>query len=685
MSEAGHLSWGHKDLTVEFEWDDHSFVRIASVEAGGPGSSTIVCPRTPLIEIRTVSEGPTWPGGRVTDTVIGSQLRYVDHRSQVNGTRHDLEIDLLDSASGVAVRFEVRSHSGVSAFQARASVRNISAEEIVLLEVSSLVVGFSWDRSTVRLFQGDSAWTAEHRWRSYALTPHLLPELPNGREALWVRSEGNWSTGTHVPMGVLSTEAGLSAAWEVASPSSWRWGVSGLAGGGLAVAMEGPSDAEGLWSQSLEAGDAFTTVWASMSVAVGQWQRAVAVLTQHRRAERTPHWAFQSAPVVFNDYLKALEGDPTEATLEPLILSAAEAGAEVFCIDAGWYDDAKDGWWRSVGAWQPSNTRFPSGLERVLGRIRESGMIPGLWVEPEVVGVESPLVGQLPQEAFFCRRGERLEEAGRYHLDFSHPAARRHLDVTIDRLVALGAGYFKFDYNIQGAHGTDTFHRAPGGGRLEHARSYLDWIETILKRHPDILIENCASGGMRADAETLKHFQLQQSSDNEDTAMVLPISAASLMAIPPEQLAMWCYPDPGTSPAETRMALAAATVGRFHLSGTVSALNNTQQKLLHLAIAAHKEFRGELFDSEPVWPCGLPTWDATNVVFGVRAATRTRIVVARRLGGEESIRVPLENAPRRVVSVLGHEDGDGWVWEDAEQCLVVRLGEIRSAMVLDLF
>ena len=39
----------------------------------------------------------------------------------------------------------------------------------------------------------------------------------------------------------------------------------------------------------------------------------------------------------------------------------AEVGAEIFCIDAGWYDDGGD-WWPSVGEWQPSTTRFPGGL-----------------------------------------------------------------------------------------------------------------------------------------------------------------------------------------------------------------------------------------------------------------------------------------------------------------------------------
>jgi alpha-galactosidase len=62
----------------------------------------------------------------------------------------------------------------------------------------------------------------------------------------------------------------------------------------------------------------------------------------------------------------------------------------------------------------------------VLDRIRAEGMVPGLWLEPEVVGVHSPVVEQFPPEALFVRNGERVVEQGRYHLDLCHPSALKH-------------------------------------------------------------------------------------------------------------------------------------------------------------------------------------------------------------------------------------------------------------------
>jgi hypothetical protein len=110
------------------------------------------------------------------------------------------------------------------------------------------------------------------------------------------------------------------------------------------------------------------------------------------------------------------------------------------------------------------------------------------------------MADRLPADAFFCRRGRRVAEAGRYHLDLRHPAARAHPDGTVDRLVEdLGVGYFKFDYNINPGPGTDVGGTSAGEGMLGHNRAHLDWLEALLDRHPYVIIENCASGPMRSD------------------------------------------------------------------------------------------------------------------------------------------------------------------------------------------
>lgn len=78
-------------------------------------------------------------------------------------------------------------------------------------------------------------------------------------------------------------------------------------------------------------------------------------------------------------------GKPTTEAEFPLIDAAAEAGCEYFCIDCGWYADGD--WWDSVGEWKESRRRFPNGVREVTDYIRKKGMIPGVWLELEVMGI----------------------------------------------------------------------------------------------------------------------------------------------------------------------------------------------------------------------------------------------------------------------------------------------------------
>ena len=92
----------------------------------------------------------------------------------------------------------------------------------------------------------------------------------------------------------------------------------------------------------------------------------MARLTACRRAIRREHDDHRRLPVIFNDYMNTLMGDPTTERLLPLIAAAAETGAEYFCIDSGWYAGLGEGWWDTVGAWKPSVTRFTNGIAEVL-------------------------------------------------------------------------------------------------------------------------------------------------------------------------------------------------------------------------------------------------------------------------------------------------------------------------------
>jgi alpha-galactosidase len=515
----------------------------------------------------------------------------------------------------------------------------------------------------------------------------------DSRAALSLTGRGSWPTSGHLPMGAATTRGeGHAWIWQIESPAGWRWDL-GENRHGTHLALNGPTDAEHQWRAGLEPGAEFTTVPGVLALGSGL-DDAFGALTSYRRAVRRPHPDHTGLPVVYNDYMNTLMGDPTTEKLLPLIDAAAEAGAEYFCIDSGWYDDDTVGWWDSVGEWLPSRRRFPDGgIRAVLDRIRERGMVPGLWLEPEVVGVRSPVASQLPPEAFFQRDGVRLSEQGRHQLDLRHPAARAHLDRTVDRIVASwGVGYLKLDYNIVIDPGTcgpsDT---APGAGLLGHARAYLDWLSGVLDRYPHLVVENCASGGMRMDGATLAVTQLQSTSDQQDPMRYPAIAASAPTAVPPEQGAVWAYPQPGYDDTLNAFTLGGALLGRIHLSGHLDRMSPHQLALVRDAVAVYKTIRTDLVGAVPFWPLGLPGWTDEWLAMGLHApdSPMAYLSVWRR-GGKADLRLSIRRlAGSEVTAEILHPlrtggsaawDGDGLKVSlpDVPGVLLIRLTAVRA-------
>lgn len=273
----------------------------------------------------------------------------------------------------------------------------------------------------------------------------------------------------------------------------------------------------------------------------GGFEAAIGQLTAYRRRIRRPNDDNRELRIIFNDYMNCLWGSPTTEKLLPLIDAAAEAGCEYFCIDAGWY--APGEWWDGVGEWLPSSERFPEGIKYVLDYIRGKGMVPGLWLELEVMGINSPKLADTDDSWFFLRHGKRVMDRSRYQLDYRNPKVVAHADEVIRRLVEdYGVGYIKMDYNINAGIGTEAAADSFGDGLLQHNRAYLAWLDRIFARYPELVIENCSSGGMRMDYAMLSRHSIQSTSDQENYVNYAAIAAASPSALTPEQSAIWSYP-----------------------------------------------------------------------------------------------------------------------------------------------
>ena len=596
------------------------------------------------------------------ESVTGGRLRYVAHEARSQGAWHELRVSLRDDATMLSVEVVYRVLVGVGVVRSWARLANGGTSPVTLESVTSLLAsglgGPGGDLADVDIMWAENDWLGEGRWQHRALRD-ALPDLgrsqhgsdPRGRLAF--TSAGSWSSGTYLPMGAaVNRVSGHAWVWQVEHCGAWHWQVGEHTGrragashaGGLAtsayLAVLGPTDMEHHWRVVLGPGESFETVPAALAVSADGFEDAVGRMTGYRRASRRAHPDHSRLPVIFNDYMNTLMGDPTTERLLPLVSAAARAGAEYFCIDSGWYNEVGEPWWDTVGAWAPSKSRFPAGIAEVLERIRAEGMVPGLWLEPEVVGCNSPVAGQLPVAAFFTRGGQRVVEQGRYQLDFTHPAATAHMDRVVDLLVGeLGIGYLKMDYNINIGAGTDRGGVSEGEGLLAHNRAFCAWVDRLLDRHPGLTVESCASGGMRTDHALLSRFQLQSTSDQQDFLRYPPIAAAAPVAITPEQAAVWAYPQPEWTDDEIAFSMCSALLGRVHLSGHLDRMSPSQQRLVAEAVTVYRRARADICRAVPFWPLGLPGWDERWSCLGLRApgtiylAVWHRGAIGARLGG----------------------------------------------------
>ncbi|MEU4689633.1 alpha-galactosidase [Actinoplanes sp. NPDC023714] len=599
---------------------------VINTPADGP--ATVAGSGQPLVEVLVAGEGRDHVSRRFSETSVGRRLRVTAATPEL--------IEQRDDRTGLTVRLHL--HRTAGGVRAHTTVTNDGPAPVLLLGVTSLVVGLPDTPDDLDLLTGDSEWLGEGRWTRRPLRDvvpdlHLRSHGQDGRGCHTMISSGTWSTGTHLPAGAVG-----NLHWQIEHNGPWRFEV-GERRDGVYVALLGPTDIDHQWRQWLAPGESFATVPVSVAASLEG-------LTAHRRS-LAPR---SDGKVVFNDYMNTLMGDPTTAKLLPLIDAAAAAGAEVFCVDAGWYDDDAD-WWDSVGEWQPSQTRFPRGIEEVIGRIRGHGMVPGLWLEPEVIGVRSPMAGKLPDAAFLQRGGVRVVEHGRYHLDLRHPAAVAHLDEVVDRLIEqLGVGYFKLDYNIDPGAGTDLAGDSPGAGLLGHNRAHLAWLSALTDRHPGLVLENCASGAMRADQATLGRTHLQSTSDQQDFRLYPPIAVAAPFTILPEQAANWAYPQPDMTDEGIAFTMCTGLLGRLYLSGRLDAMSPAQRALVGEGVTAYQTIRTDLPDSVPFWPLGLPRWDDPWLSLGLRAGGTTYLGVWRR-AGDDVVGLPLPHLAGREIDI----------------------------------
>lgn len=611
------------------------------------------------------------PGGWCAgSTLRGSPeqhlLRFVDQ--QVTRSRLGASVEtVMARDSGVRVVHRLEWHRGEQGLRSWTRLENGSDAAVSVEMLASFCLGgitpFAADEATGRLFlhRYRSNWSNEGRPVVDSLETLSMERSWAG---IGTRTERIGSIGSLPVNGwfphVAVEDRGAGVTWAVQLCHNGSWQIELQRCDDTVSLSGGQADKlYGHWSKTLQPGAAYEGPEARLTVVAGNAEDAATRLVAMQEADfRSQPRVERALPVVFNEWCTSW-GNPTQVNLEKLADRLKGSGVRYLVIDAGWTgrpDGGTGGGGQAGnGDWLVDRKKFPRGLRAAADAIRARGLIPGLWFEFEVTTEGAKVYNETGH--LLRLDGRPVTQGGRRFWDLRDPWVVNYLTRKVIRRLKEGNfGYLKVDYNDTIGYGCDGA-ESPGEGLRAHLEAVRAFFKRIRSALPDLVIENCASGGHRLEPSMQALCAMGSFSDAHESVEI-PIIAAQLQRqILPAQSQIWCTLRSMDDARRLIYSLAACFLGRMVLSGDVHDLDPVQWALVQRGIELYQRCTALIRDGHSRLyremgrshrhPEG---WQAV-VRYGKSA--KTALVVIHRFGGTLAapIRVPL--------------DGQGWSIEES--------------------
>lgn len=238
----------------------------------------------------------------------------------------------------------------------------------------------------------------------------------------------------------------------------------------------------------------------------------------------------------------------TEESILRDVELAHELGCEVYMMDAGWYGKGPDSrrsqhyYTRFMGDWVPGEW-FPRGLKPMIDAIKNRGMLFGLWLEPEALGLESETYRQHPD--WIAKRegrpqGHALE---RLTLDLTQTQVAQWLESELHRMIReYDVDVIRFDGAPMWHHLGERHHEGFNENTIwRHYETLYGIMERMRDRFPNLLIENCCGGGGRLDLGMLSRSHRTQITDYAGTPGNIKVLNGLSLMLPPEYCLVWPF------------------------------------------------------------------------------------------------------------------------------------------------
>lgn len=512
---------------------------------------------------------------------------------------------------------------GASAFYQKVNLT--ATEKICITDFYSFfpLVGYSgMENEDYRLSYRRNRWEAEGQWYESAIKDLGFVEYTRmpSLNKFTVSAVSSQTTGAFYPSMILKHRpSGKTWFLENEADGCWFMELSEYRSflmDEMSLCLSGGDAEERALSyrQTLEKGECRETPRSLFAVSNGKCPITREIYTAKRSV---CEYSVRETTVCFNDYMNCRWANLDWESEKALIDCASEINADYFIIDDGWFL-YKNEIGNRLGDWNTDGEVFGEiGLKGVIEYIRSKGMKAGIWIEFEVAGKNS-VIYQNHRDWLLTVCGDLFGSESRYFLDFRKKEVWEYLFERVQAVYDLGIRYIKTDYNDSYSE-TDAKNGERRFGLYENYNAIRAFYRELKRRFPDMILENCASGGKREDDGMLKNFDLQSISDQEHYANYPSVICGTYINALPEKIGVWCMPYPARfrerekplaeiappKDEEVIFNLVNGMSGLMCVSTALYLLSDGQKALVKEALESYKTVFPILCGGYPQYPLGL--------------------------------------------------------------------------------
>ncbi|MBR6365073.1 MAG: alpha-galactosidase [Lachnospiraceae bacterium] len=238
-------------------------------------------------------------------------------------------------------------------------------------------------------------------------------------------------------------------------------------------------------------------------------------------------------PVLLNNWEATYFDFNTEKLLD-IARTASKSGIEMLVMDDGWFGNRFDDH-RALGDWVVNEEKLPGGLSYLVSEVNKLNMKFGIWFEPEMVCPDSNLFRAHPDWAIQIPDRENTTLRWQYVLDITRSEVLDYVWASLCKVLkSANIEYVKWDMNraLTNIGSKDLPADRIGEFFHRYTLAVYELQRRLVSEFPDLLLENCSSGGGRFDPGMLYYSPQIWCSDDTDAIERLKIQEGTALIYP---------------------------------------------------------------------------------------------------------------------------------------------------------